>query len=1036
MGAEDLQTKMNSNTERIEAVLAQAQLVNAKKRAIEGTRKDPVCLELSLEHYIYREHYYKLLNYLFQAETTIEERAIVELKDYIKCLLQLMGIIDSCLEERRIYAACSGLKTDALCKELSEVKEYLYFELLVSENTAEYYRSVEESVLRLQTRMKGLQNMVAELLAKPALEKNLSVRLAYLIQSFNAVSSEDELPSGLTLSLDMEQPELQKLLLKHRYCTGLGNAQLLAKMGICTGNQLFKEIYSFCLAKADLLALQGKAAGENLRYLYRQALVPALTELELAQVLNRYFATFFLQEGELFTWFKGFKQGAGVGTKALLPDCEKEILLKGCFELYSNLGGRNDFGEVLLRCIALSVWGEAIKDNLAALFNISQNREKLLEQYLQQCFERYLTVANEFRGLIFDSDNRPEAYCDKLELLLTKNKEENLLEQTDIVYFQKLLTILQTLKKLTSYTSSSHVEEDIKLLLQARRDCEALLEQGLKIPTAFFYANLHRRLLELQGHLNTEIRKAFLYITPRLSCKLKDYEYDATTQTTRLYFGLANAKGMQQAEQLQVIGLEAAGQKCSFIGNLDLQTVSGDGREYEFSLQVEGNLSACTNLSFQLGYSYVCGYQEYEARYVQRQAGFKLNMPQKNCGFREIDNPYAPICTSNAVVDPKMMFGREELLKRLVATVDFTQPKSVVLWGQKRTGKSTVLLHLQNALAAKYTAEELLLTPCDAMSKIDIDSCTEHREVMTEIKKIILKGIRKAVKGNPDLWEALEEADCSLKPIITSKNVNERFEEFFDIYEELEEKPTIVLFIDEFTVLYNWIKQQKLGVSFIKWWREFLSSNKIIAYIVGQDYMQQFIDLDPNGFGNVEKYRVNYLTKEHTLDLIEKPIWLTAEDKSRFLENAAEEIYELTAGSAFYTVLICKHLVDYLNGKEMVYVTDYTINEVMNQLLHGQQALSQDIFESLYNDEGCFEDADHRRHSYELCRIIAQFSSAVKKNVNELEIKRLATERLQLSEQRTALLLEDLTKRDVLNKDGNSYTIKVHLFHEWLKAKG
>jgi len=1020
---------------KIESILAKAQLINEKKLAVKAS-DDYACLELSREHYFYREHHAKLLTGLFQAEEIIADKELLNLKSYIKALLKLIEIIDNCLEERRLFITCIGLQTDRVYKELVDAKEYLYFEILVSENTAEYYRPVEESVLRLQARIKALQERTAKEISDFCIYTMLPAEVTYIINSF-------PLGVGNQFTEDKnrtsENTKIYRLLLKEKMYSSLGEIQrMLATDGNASKSAIFNEVNSAFTAQGDLLLLEGEKSLEYIRMVYSKGIVPNLDASALKKALFRYFATFFIPRAELYSCIINFDKGEiSLNLSKLNLLEETEVLLKGCFELYSNLGHRNSFGAELMHIFSMIPFEEVIIRSLAGMFNILVGERAILEQYLQLCFEKYLEVANEFRNLIFADESTNAGYVEKLKLILENNRKENFLSKQDVSCFETFYSILDSLQSLNSYTSSSHVEEDILQLLKAHKSCSIFIKHSLGMPTAFFLTALYKRILQLEEYLTTEIKRTFLYINPRLAVKIKDYEIASNNKSTTLFLELTNAKGMQRAEKLKLLGLRLDGLELASNYTVgELTDVPGDGKEYELELMLPYNIQTYRNMEIMLGYSYVCGYQEYEARNVYREMVFEINIPQKTACFKEIPNLYAPICTSNAVVDPNMMFGRTELIEKLVTAVDFNQPKSVVLWGQKRTGKSTVLLHLQNALATKFSAEKALLVPCDAMSKIDIDSCSEHKEVMLEIKKIILKGIRKAVKSNDKLLEMLEGAGCNIKPIVTNKNVNERFEEFFDIYEELEEKPSLVLFIDEFTVLYNWIKQEKLGLSFIKWWREFLSSNKIIAFIVGQDYMQQFIELDPNGFGNVEKYKVNYLTKEYTLDLIEKPLWLKEEGKSRFLDEAAESIYELTAGSAFYTVIICKNLVDYLNSKKLTYVTDYMIGEVVYGLIHGEQALSQDIFEALYNDEGCFDKPEYSKQCYELCKLMAQFSSTLKKTVSELEIKRVALEKIQLTEQQVNILLENLTKRDVLNKDGSNYTIKVHLFHEWLKVKG
>ena len=67
--------------------------------------------------------------------------------------------------------------------------------------------------------------------------------------------------------------------------------------------------------------------------------------------------------------------------------------------------------------------------------------------------------------------------------------------------------------------------------------------------------------------------------------------------------------------------------------------------------------------------------------------------------FTEIKNPYETWVEGGEVSDPNMFYGRWTLVDNLVSTLrNASTNKSVIIYGQKRTGKSSVLYWLKQQL--------------------------------------------------------------------------------------------------------------------------------------------------------------------------------------------------------------------------------------------------------------------------------------------------------------------------------------------------
>ena len=71
--------------------------------------------------------------------------------------------------------------------------------------------------------------------------------------------------------------------------------------------------------------------------------------------------------------------------------------------------------------------------------------------------------------------------------------------------------------------------------------------------------------------------------------------------------------------------------------------------------------------------------------------------------FEDLENPYAPYAEGGIVGDVDMFFGREELIRNIANAIQQSrlQSKSVLVFGQKRSGKSSILFHLKEAASRK-----------------------------------------------------------------------------------------------------------------------------------------------------------------------------------------------------------------------------------------------------------------------------------------------------------------------------------------------
>jgi hypothetical protein len=378
--------------------------------------------------------------------------------------------------------------------------------------------------------------------------------------------------------------------------------------------------------------------------------------------------------------------------------------------------------------------------------------------------------------------------------------------------------------------------------------------------------------------------------------------------------------------------------------------------------------------------------------------------------FVSVTNPYSRYSGGTPVEEQKMFFGRQEILERIYSEVTRGPlGQCFVLYGQKRSGKSSVLRQLAKRLRPPNLAIYLSLGTIDTAKaersfvQACIDSLYErlvHDFDMTDImeqhwprefqvESSPIESFRRSVRASARLLEA-RRGWRDVRPIFL---------------------------IDEFTYVYEYIREGLLTPAFMRQWKSLLESRMFDAVLVGQDTMPRFKEAYPNEFGVTHDERISYLSEEEARALAENPIMMASE--SRYKGASLDRLIGLTAGSAFYLQIFCDRLVQHLNRNRLAFITESVIGDVLGQLTIGPGALPMDKFDPLITAAGeSVALAPKERYLALLTRV------AVNPSITSQEV-----------DAEDAQLVRDLFAREVLERDASGrLRIRVGLFAEWLRA--
>ena len=362
-----------------------------------------------------------------------------------------------------------------------------------------------------------------------------------------------------------------------------------------------------------------------------------------------------------------------------------------------------------------------------------------------------------------------------------------------------------------------------------------------------------------------------------------------------------------------------------------------------------------------------------------------------------------------------MFFGRDKLMSDIPEAIFKGTKNQIAIYGQKRSGKSSLL----NQIKGKLESDESHSVICGKFSLLGLpaDELNPVRWILKSIAESLLPGIRKhGVKGfikatiskffteEPDAFTALGD-----------------FIEHINTIDELKDSH-FVIFIDEFTYLYQLIKDKKVNEDFMRRWIALIEKPGINlqAIVAAQDTLPHFMNESyaSNCFNKFSKEPLSYLNKEEALQLIKNPI------KDVIFHNHSDElIYDYTSGSAFFTQIFCTRLVDYLNSEKSNVVGKEEIEIVAERLCTGTHRLEKSTFECLTKeaDGSDFNEADNIR----VLKAIAEHTRAGGYvNMEDLHVD-FAPEKLKS-------VLGNLYDRRVISRQDKGYSINVKLFVKWI----
>jgi hypothetical protein len=329
--------------------------------------------------------------------------------------------------------------------------------------------------------------------------------------------------------------------------------------------------------------------------------------------------------------------------------------------------------------------------------------------------------------------------------------EPKLVFDLDRQRVRRLAQIADCAHKFSNATEFEEKELNYQL---ATNQLDALISDIIDNPTK----QSHESFIPIIEHLRSLIEETFADVIrsarPELVVRLTVREYVPTeSREIRLQVGIANRLGSSPANSLE-ISVEPVDSPYFRPGCISTHRGvlrGGQTADIEVPLTVteEGQRQAAFSLRIAVQFL------DRDGQRVEIPATEHTVRLYTQSEFTEIPNPYAPYAEGGPVDNPAMFFGREDLIEAIASSLEVgTGTKYIVLYGQKRAGKSSILEHLKRRLV-KGSLLPVSFSLHEIVSELDEESFLYH--AMHQIARAVEERID---NGFPPIPFSLHNSCC------------------------------------------------------------------------------------------------------------------------------------------------------------------------------------------------------------------------------------------------------------------------------------
>lgn len=355
-------------------------------------------------------------------------------------------------------------------------------------------------------------------------------------------------------------------------------------------------------------------------------------------------------------------------------------------------------------------------------------------------------------------------------------------------------------------------------------------------------------------------------------------------------------------------------------------------------------------------------------------------------------NPYI---AGAPVVEARMFFGREDTFSWMTRSLAGKYVDHIlVIHGQRRVGKTSVLKHLSTHLPEQYIP---IFIDLQGRVSTTLDRflwwlAREIVRALTEEGIELPRPEREAFTQDPEYFET----------------------HFLPVLEEKLDDKRLLLTFDEFDTLSSTAAQEGLALPFLAILKRMMEHEKLnFIFSIGSSGRKlENMQATYTAFFKQALYKkISFLDWEDARDLIVKPV----EGVLSYDEEAIQYIYDLTSGHPYFIQLVCHELFSTCQKTEDWKVTRETVEAVLDSVIERGTVNLKFVWDEASNLEKW------------VLASLALFEGGT--DLPNLE-EHLRSERVRFTRQDLEAALVNLREKDVITGE-NRFVI--HLMRRWLR---
>lgn len=284
--------------------------------------------------------------------------------------------------------------------------------------------------------------------------------------------------------------------------------------------------------------------------------------------------------------------------------------------------------------------------------------------------------------------------------------------------------------------------------------------------------------------------------------------------------------------------------------------------------------------------------------------------------------PINPYIAGNPITGTEMFFGREDVFAFIQqALVGKHRDNVIVLYGQRRTGKTSVLYQMPRRLGARYVA---IFIDLHGLALKGLDS------FLWELANSIARGLRR-------------EYRIELPPFTRENfyaNSRHAFENEFlaHVWSALGDRH-LLLMLDEAIRLQEQVQARQLEPETFAYLRYLMQHHERLNFLFALGQGLESMTKEYASLFSVGLYKkISFLERDAALALITQPV----QEFYRVNDAAVQRILEITSGHPYFTQLLCHSIfnrwqhtrANEINADDVNAVVDETVERGLAVLKH------------------------------------------------------------------------------------------------------